>query len=127
VVLVTLVHVVVDARHQGDIDIVRRGANQHLARPALEMAGGIRAAAKGARGFDDDIHTRLPPGNLGRIAFRAKSDGLTIDLNRLLVMSDVPRKTTVYRVVFEQIGEIANIGQIVDGDNVHVRQRQGVA
>src|SRR5947207_15387638 len=84
------------------------------------MLGGVLAVREEARGLDHDLYAQLAPGQRGRVLLREHLELLAVDEDRVVGGLHLTRERAEDRVVLEQVGERARVGDVVDPDPVDV-------
>ena len=115
-----VVAVEVDAQGDGDVGVGRRGRDDHLLRPGLEVLGGVVALREQAGRLDHDVDAEVAPGQRRGIALGEHLDRLAVDDDRPVALGDLAREAAEDRVVLEQVGERAHVGDVVDGDELEL-------
>ena len=76
----SLEHIVVDAVHDGRIDLVTRGSgNDDFLRAGLEMRRGLVLRREKTRALEHDVNAELAPRQVRRIALGANRDAVAVD------------------------------------------------
>ena len=115
-----VVSVVVDTQHDGDVFILGRCRDDHLASPSLQMKRCLGAFGEESGGLDDHINTEFFPRELGRIALAQNTNLIAVDTQSAVEDFDLTRIAPVHGVVLEQVGEGGSVGQVVDRDEVEI-------
>jgi hypothetical protein len=117
VVLGRLVDVEVDAAAQRDVRVLGGRADEHLLGRRQVLAGrGLVDEATGR--LDDDVDPVLGPRDGGRVLLGTDRDGVATDDEVAVLDRHLARVLAVHRVVLQQVGERADVGQIVDEHEV---------
>ncbi len=87
------------------------------------MLGGVLAAGEQAGRLDHHVDAEVAPGQRRRIALGEDLQLLAVDRQRSLPRLHRAWEAPQDRVVLEQVGESAGVGDVVDGDEVEVRAR----
>ena len=119
-VAVGVVDAVVDAEHQGDVDVLAGRAHDHLAGAGGQVAARALAVTEEAGRLDDHVHTQLSPGQAARVAFGEHADQAAIDHQPVARHLHRPRIRAVHRVVLEEMGQGPRVHQVVHGDELDV-------
>ena len=133
VVLAGVVLLVVDAHHDGDVFVLRRGGDDDLLRAGGDVALGLLGLGEQAGAFDHVLDAEVLPRQRGR----AFLDGQALDLvavddedvvlgaRRLdFLLTDFAVEPALGRVVLEQVGEVVGRDEVVDGDDVELLAEQ---
>ena len=115
VVASRVVHLVeVDAERDGDVGVLGRRGDDHLARARLEVLGGARAVAEVSARLDHDVGADVAPRERGRVRLGEHRDLAAVDANRIVEHLDGPGERPVDRVVAEQVREHLDVHHVVD-------------
>ena len=104
----------VDAQRHGDVGLLGRRGDDHLARPGLEVLGGARAVAEEPGGLDHDLGADVAPRQRGRVGLGEHRDLAPVDAQRPVEHLDVPGERPVDGVVAQQVREHLDVHHIVD-------------
>ena len=127
VVLRRIVLRIIHPWHQRHVHIVRGRADEHLASAALQVSGGVLAAAQRPARFDHHIDARPAPRDVGRLFLRRKLHGLPVHQDGVVIMRHLAWEEPMHRIILEQIGEVAEMGEIVDRHHLDVWQGERAA
>ena len=119
--------VFVDAQHNGDIGVFRRGGNDDLLGTGRKVLACSFPIGKPSGRLKDDLDVQLFPRQLLRILHRQHFDRLSVDQDLIVFCFDAPLEGAVHRVVLQQIGQCLGVGQIIDGDELQLRIAEGSA
>ena len=111
---------VVDAHADGDVLVLRRRGDHHLARSRVDVALGPHRVAEEARRFDDDVDAEIPPRQPLRVPLGEHLDDVPVDGDAVSIGSNCPGKAAEDAVVLEQVGEHLGGGDVVDGDDLEI-------
>ena len=110
-----VVHLVeVDAQRDGDIRLLGRGGDDHLARPCLEVLGGARAVAEVPARLDHDLGADVAPRERGGVRLGEHGDLAPVDPQRPVEHLDGPGERPVYGVVAQEMREHLDVHHVVD-------------
>ena len=84
------------------------------------MQRGFVARGEQSRRFDNDLHAKFAPRQLGRIAFGQHLQRLAVEKNSPALSFDLMTERPVDRIVFEQMRERGRVGNVVDGDDFDI-------
>src|SRR6266540_1627489 len=115
-----VVGVLVDPDDDGDVLVLGRGGDDHLLGAALEVQGGMVPVGEAAGRLDHHVDPEVAPGQVGRVALGEGAEAGPVDRDRLLVVADLGVEPAEGRVVLEQVGQGAVVGEVVDGDDLDV-------
>ena len=65
------------------------------------------------------VYIMLTPGNLCRIALRINFNLVSVYGNAVFAVGHLFIKTTLCRIVFQQVGQYIWLGKVVDGNHFH--------
>src|SRR5690625_324847 len=108
----------VDAQHDVEVAVGRRGADQDLLGTGFDMHGGLVALREDAGRLDHDIDPQVAPGQVLRVALVGHPDLVTVDGQAVLVVTDLALKPTVVGVEAKEVGYRFVRHQVVDEQNV---------
>ena len=91
----------------------------------LRLAEGLEKSGR----LDREVHPHLSPGQFLGFLHLQDPDDLAVHGQgaRRFVHGDLPGETAVDRVVFEQVGEILDVAQIVHRHDLQFRMRERLA
>ncbi len=113
--------IVVDAHDDHRVDLVLRGDGQHDAPSAGgEVLLELVPRRQHPRRLDDDLHPEVLPRDSRGVPFFRHRDAASPDRHRMLVGRDVLVEDPHHRVVFEEIGEVGVVVEVVDRDDLDV-------
>jgi hypothetical protein len=121
-----LVGLEVDAAAQRDVGILGRGADQDLLGRGQVLAG-ASLVDELAGALEHDVDAVVLPRDLGRVLLRGDHDLVAVDDQRAVLGGDGAGVATVDRVVLEQVAERADVGEVVDEDEIERAGRVGQA
>src|SRR3954454_7475720 len=84
------------------------------------MLGGVVAVGEEAGGLDHNLYAQVAPGQRGRVLLGEHLELLAVDEDRVVGGLHLTRERAEDRVVLEQVGERARVGDVVDPDPVDV-------
>ena len=112
-------HAVIDAVHDGRIDVVAaRGGNHDFFRARRDVRRRLGLAGEQARALQHEIHAELAPGQLGRIALRDHADAIAVHHHRIAVDVHIAAEAAVHGVETRQMSIGIGIAQVVDRDDL---------
>ncbi|MPN08061.1 hypothetical protein SDC9_155337 [bioreactor metagenome] len=114
----TGVAVVIDAIDEHRRVVLRRRRLHDLARPGGNMRLAAFLGEEEAGRLDHQIDAEFAPVQPGRVTFGAEPDAPAIDQQVLAIDDDLAAEAAMHRVVFEQIGEVVGVEQVVDADHL---------
>ncbi len=120
VALGVVVGLEVDAERDGDVGVLGRGGDDHLARAGGEVLGGARAVAEEAAGLDDHVGAEGAPGQVGGVGLGEDGDLGAVDADGAVEHLDRAREGAVDRVVAQQVREHLEVHGVVDADPFEV-------
>ena len=120
VMLCRIVHLVVHAENDRDILVLGRGADNDLLDSALTVGDRLGRVSEQSGALQNQVHAKRVPRNLSRILAGKALDGLAINGDGLLVMTDGPVEGTIGGIVFEKMRVGGGCGQIVYRDDFEV-------
>jgi len=111
---------VVDPDDDGEVGLLARRGDQHLARTALEVGGGVLAGAEFPGGLDHDADSEAVPVDPGRVAGGKHRDRHAIHGERVRpVLHDVA-EPAVGGVEFQQVRQRAGVGEVIDRHDLQI-------
>ena len=120
VMALRVVPLVIHTEDKHAIRIVRWGRDDDLPCSATKMAGSTLPFAEDTATLQYDVDPDLSPGNPGGILLRKEMDPVFADLDRMIIIADLGRVPTVDGVVFQQVGQIAYVSQIIDPHDLYL-------
>jgi hypothetical protein len=87
------------------------------------VLGGVLAAGEQAGRLDHHVDPEVAPGKRRRVALGEHLQRLAVDRDRALARLYLGGEAPEDRVVLEQVGQRAGVGDVVDGDELDVRAR----
>jgi hypothetical protein len=120
VVVVGVVVGVVDAHHDGDVLVLRRGGDDHLLGAGLEVGLGLGGVGEEAGGLDHHVGAEVLPRQRGRVALLERGERLAADRDGVSGGSDLAGQPAQDRVVLQQVGQGLVVGEVVDPDDLDV-------
>src|SRR5690606_15785051 len=116
-----LQHAVVDAVHDGGVDVLAAGGrDDDLLGAALQVRAGLFLGGEEAGALEHHVDLQLAPGQLGRVAIGQHADLVAVDHHVVAVDLDGAGELAVGGVVARQVRVGLGIAQIVDGDDFDV-------
>ncbi|MNI54735.1 hypothetical protein D3C73_1096460 [compost metagenome] len=105
----------VDAKHDGGVQIVAAGVSeQHFLRPRRQMSLAIRPTAVHAAAVQHHVNAQLAPGKLFHRRLMQQTKGIVPDGQHVAFLANIPGKTAMAGVVFQQVGHPLGVRQFVD-------------
>src|SRR5262245_17161167 len=89
------------------------------------MPCSVFAPAQRPRRFNHHIDPSLTPGNFAGISLRGKLQRFPVHQQRLRLVRHLSRKEAMDGVVLEEIGQITEVGAIIDCHNLSVSKGEG--
>ena len=117
----SLQHVLVDAVHDGGVDVLAaRRRDDDLLRAALQVGRRLFLGGEEAGALQHDVDVQLAPRHFGRVALREHADLVAVDDHVVAVDFDGARELAVRGVVAGQVGVRLGVAEVVDGDDLDV-------
>src|SRR5712691_856090 len=80
---------------------------------------------KFASALDDIVHAELTPGEFGRVLLREHLKRIVVNDHAIAIATDGTWVNAVHAIVFEEVGQMRRVGEIIDGDHVKVSTHLG--
>src|SRR6266487_1003486 len=112
-----IVYIFVDTQHDREIFALGGSGDNYFFRAALQVCGGFAGIGEEAGGLDNDVGTKVRPGDLRGIALRDDLDFVPIDDQRVFGGRDLTRKTTVGGDVLQQVSICLRVCDVVNGND----------
>jgi hypothetical protein len=125
--VLTGVLVVVHAHHEHRRVVLRRSRENDLLRAGGEVLARAVLVEEDAGRLDHRGGAHRAPGELRRIGLGGAADGLAVDDELTVLDLDRALEATVDGVVLQHVGEVVDLEQIVDRDDVDVTALDGGA
>ena len=106
--------VVVDPENDVQVDVVGRCGDHHAARAGLQVSACLLPPAQGAGGFHHHVHLARRPRQGLRILLGGEGDAIVVDHEMPLAAADLLVEPSVHRVVLQEVGQVVEVGEIVD-------------
>src|SRR5687768_4914602 len=116
-----IVLVAVDAHDDGDVLALGRGGYQDFLRPGIDVLACVGRVREASGRFEHDLYTELAPRQGCRILLGEHANLVTVDNDRFPARVHVPGIRSMDRVVLEEVRERARVGEVVDRDEIEVR------
>ena len=84
------------------------------------MSLSLLAISEESRGLDDDLGAKFFPGQVSGVALGKNLDGLAVNGDGVIVVTDLTGETTHDGVVLQEVGQGLGVGEVVDGDDLEV-------
>ncbi|SRR6266566_7963628 len=110
-------------RPKASFSTLPRSREQHLARAALEVTGGIVPGAE-LGGLDHDLGAEVAPVDFRGVAVREDRDRPAADLDRACGVADRPLEATIGRIELEQMRQGSGVGDVVDRNDLDLFELQ---
>ena len=120
VALGVVVALEVDPQRDGDVGLLGRRGDDHLARARLEVLGGSGAVAEQPGRLDDDVGADVAPRQRSGIRLGEDRDLAVVDADGAVEHLDLARERPVDRVVAQQVREHLDVHHVVDADPLEV-------
>ena len=104
----------VDAQRDGDVGLLGRRGDDHLARPGLEVLGGARAVAEVPARLDHDLGADVAPRERRGVRLGEHGDLAPVDPQRPVEHLDGTGEGPVDGVVAQQMREHLDVHHVVD-------------
>src|ERR1051326_8911527 len=115
-----VVHIVIDAQHDGDSFIFGRGGDDDFLYRTANVLAGLFGVGESASGLDDNLCADGIPVELARIFFREDLDLFAADGDRVGVRGDLFVQGAEHRIVFQQMSQRLRIGDVVNCYELHI-------
>src|SRR4029434_3599441 len=89
------------------------------------MPCGVFTPAQRPRRFNHHLDPSLTPGNFAGISLRGKRYRFPVHQQRLCLVGHLARKEAMDGIILEEIGQITEVGAIIDCHNLSVRKSEG--
>ena len=114
-------HALVDAKHDGGIDILAAGSgDDDFFRATLQVCRCLFLGSEKAGALKHHVHTKLAPGQFGGIAVGQHADFVTIDHHVIALNAHGAGELAVRRVVLGEVGVGLGIAQVIDGHDLNI-------
>ena len=110
----------VDPQHQRRIHFRSGRRNHHLLHRPAQVFAGIGSVGEQPRALQHDLDSQRRPVNLGRIAHLEDLDPPAIHADGVGLGFDLPAEIPQDRVVLEQMGQGARVGDVVHRDEIQL-------
>ncbi len=115
----SVVEVVVDAHHDGEVLALGRCGDDHLFGPGLDVALGLLGGGEQAGGLDHDIHAEFLPRQAAGLAGTDHFHLVAIDDDCVIPpMGDFAGEGALGGVVFHEVGEVIRWDDVAHGHHV---------
>src|SRR5260370_586138 len=119
-----IVHVVVDAQHDGDVLIRRRRGDDDLLHSATQMLRRFLGIGKSTGRLNHDLSANRIPIDFGRIFSRENLDSLSADYDRIAFYLHAFMKRAKDGVILQQMRQRLRVRKIVGCYKVNIRTVQ---
>ena len=106
----------VDAVHDGQVDILARRRDQHLLGPRRDVLFARSLVGEEAGAFQDQVDAQFLVRQVRRVTLGGDADALAVDHDVVALGGDFARIAAMDAVAAEQPGVGLGIGEIVDRD-----------
>ncbi len=118
--------VLVHAKNDGGVKIVAaRMRKEHFLRASGNMRLAMLPVAIYARTIQHDIHAQFAPRQIRQRSFMQNTNDIVADKKLLALVANLPCKTPVAGIVFQQMRHACGIRQLVDGHHGNFRPTSG--
>lgn len=108
--------ILVHAKNDGGVKIVAaRMRKEHFLRASGNMRLAMLPVAIYARTIQHDIHAQFAPRQIRQRSFMQNTNDIVADKKLLALVANLPCKTPVAGIVFQQMRHACGIRQLVDG------------
>jgi hypothetical protein len=105
--------------HDGGYGRRRRGRGKdHVGGTGLDVLSQAVLAGEDAGAFQHEVDAEVGPRQVGRVTFVERSDPPAVDQQRLVRGGDRTVVAAVDGVVFEEVGQVVDVRDVVDRNEV---------
>jgi len=112
----------VDAVDEHRRIVLRRRRHDHLLRAGSEVLLRRLLGQEQAGGLHHHFRADIAPLELGGVLDRGQADAAAVDHQRVAIHRDLALETAVHRVVAQHVGEVCRFEEVVDADDLDVRE-----